>query len=145
MAGLIGLAPDRVDWVARRVYEAKGGTGAADAVSRQGAFYALMLWAAQGAAWGEIAKHRRLVIAGDMNAHSKTWNPKAAYNRNHVFWERLIQEEDMFVWITDEATRMGPGATNHSIIDLTLSSPNVELNWCLLDEEATGSDHEILS
>jgi hypothetical protein len=40
---------------------------------------------------------------------------------------------------------MGPGAENHSIIDLTLSSPNVELNWYLLGEEATGSDYELIA
>jgi CRISPR-associated exonuclease Cas4 len=55
VAGLIGLAPDRVDWSRRQVYEAKGGAGAADAVSRQGAFYALMLWAAQGKPWQAVA------------------------------------------------------------------------------------------
>ena len=55
VVGLLGLAPDRVDWAARRVHEAKGGAGAADAVSRQGAFYALMLWAAQGVPWRAAA------------------------------------------------------------------------------------------
>ena len=55
VAGLIGLAPDRIDWARREVFEAKGGSGAADAVSRQGAFYALMLWAAQGAPWHATA------------------------------------------------------------------------------------------
>jgi len=100
---------------------------------------------AQRAAWGEIAKHRRVIVAGDMNAHSKMWNPKATYNKNHTFWERLITEEDLFVWNTEEATRMGPGVMNHSIIDLTLSSPNMDLNWCLLVEEATGSDHEVIA
>lgn len=55
VAGLIGMAPDRIDWAARRVHEAKGGAGAADAVSRQGAFYALMLWAAQGVPWRAAA------------------------------------------------------------------------------------------
>ena len=39
---------------------------------------------------------------------------------------------------------MGPGANNHSIIVLTLSSPSVELNWCLLVGDATGSDHEVI-
>jgi len=100
---------------------------------------------AQCAAWTEIARHRRVIIAGDMNAHSKVWNPRATRSRNHTFWERLIEEEDLFVWNTEEATRMGPGAENHSIIDLTLSSPNIELNWCLLREEATGSDHELIA
>jgi len=100
---------------------------------------------AQRAAWTEIARHRRVIIAGDMNTHSKVWNPRATRSRNHTFWERLIEEEDLFVWNTDEATRMGPGAENHSIIDLTLSSPNMELNWCLLGEEATESDHELIA
>jgi CRISPR-associated exonuclease Cas4 len=54
VVGLIGLAPDRIDWYERRVYEAKGSAGAADAVSRQGAFYALMLWAAQGEPWQAV-------------------------------------------------------------------------------------------
>ena len=59
VAGLIGLTPDRVDWENRCVFEAKGGAGAADAVGRQAAFYALMLWAAQGAhadrPWSAVA------------------------------------------------------------------------------------------
>jgi len=33
------------------------------------------------------------------------------------------------MWNNEEATRMGLGAMNHSIIDLTLSSPNMDLNW----------------
>jgi len=40
--------------------------------------------------------------------------------------------------------RVGPGTEKTSIIDLTLSSPAVALNWCLLQEEATGSDHEVI-
>ena len=53
--GLIGLAPDRIDWKDRRVHEAKGGAGARDAVARQAVFYALMLWAAQGEPWTAVA------------------------------------------------------------------------------------------
>lgn len=49
--GLMGLAPDRIDWDNRIVFEAKGGAGAKDAVSRQTAFYALMLWRATGHPW----------------------------------------------------------------------------------------------
>lgn len=54
VAGLIGLAPDRINWERHCVYEAKGGAGAVAAVSRQGAFYALMLWAAQGVPWTAV-------------------------------------------------------------------------------------------
>jgi CRISPR-associated exonuclease Cas4 len=49
--GLMGLSPDRIDWARRKVFEAKGTAGAAVAVSQQSAFYALMLWAAQGRPW----------------------------------------------------------------------------------------------
>jgi len=36
------------------------------------------------------------------------------------------------------------GGNNHSIIDLTLTSASIELNWCIDSEEATGSDHEVI-
>src|SRR3954452_13368207 len=52
--GLMGLSPDRIDWAHRQVFEAKGGAGAKDAVSRQSAFYALMLWSAQGLPWRAV-------------------------------------------------------------------------------------------
>ena len=100
---------------------------------------------AQRAAWTEIVRHERVIVAGDMNAHSKMWNPMTTRNRNHIFWEQLIRKEALFIWNTEEATRMGSGAELHSIIDLTLSSPNLDLNWCLLGEEATGSDHELIA
>jgi len=40
---------------------------------------------AQRARWGEIARHRKVVIAGDMNAHSKMWNPRTTRPRNNGF------------------------------------------------------------
>lgn len=52
--GLLGLSPDRIDWQNRVVYEAKGGSGAVNAVSRQTAFYALLLWAAAGEPWTAV-------------------------------------------------------------------------------------------
>jgi len=36
------------------------------------------------------------------------------------------------------------GGDNHSIIDLMLTSPSVELNWSIDSEEVTGSDHEVI-
>jgi len=98
---------------------------------------------AQRADWGAIAKSARVIIAGDMNAHSTVWNGRATGRKNAVFWEKLIEEEVLMVWNTEEATRLG--GPNHSIIDLTLSSPNVELNWSIGGEKyATGSDHEVI-
>ena len=60
--GLMGLAPDRVDWERRIVVEAKGKGGAADAVSRQAVYYALMLSARTGETWRpavEVISERR--------------------------------------------------------------------------------------
>ena len=60
--GLMGLAPDRIDWEKRIVVEAKGKGGAADAVSRQAVYYALMLSARTGEAWRpavEVISERR--------------------------------------------------------------------------------------
>ncbi len=54
VTGLMGLAPDRIDWQHRIVYEGKGGAGAVAAVSRQTAFYALMLAAADGQPWSAV-------------------------------------------------------------------------------------------
>ena len=48
---LFGLAPDRVDWKERVVYEHKGRAGAKEAVSLQTAFYAAMLSIASGKQW----------------------------------------------------------------------------------------------
>lgn len=49
--GLLGLAPDRVDWENAIVYENKGSGGAAEASSAQTAFYALMLSITTGNRW----------------------------------------------------------------------------------------------
>ena len=54
VAGLFGLAPDRIDWVAKIVYESKGTAGAVDAVSDQTAFYAVMLSIASGETWRAV-------------------------------------------------------------------------------------------
>jgi CRISPR-associated exonuclease Cas4 len=64
--GLMGLSPDRIDWQRRVVHEGKGSAGAVEAVSRQTAFYALMLWAADGRPWSAMtdilpSKRSRLV------------------------------------------------------------------------------------
>jgi len=49
--GLIGLAPDRIDWKKHIVYENKGSGGAVEASSNQTAFYAVMLSIATGDKW----------------------------------------------------------------------------------------------
>jgi hypothetical protein len=71
------------------------------------------------------------------------WNGRATGRRNAALWEEVIEDKDLVVWNTEDATRLG--GTNHSNIDLTLSSPNMELNRSIAgDEDATGSDHEVI-
>ena len=97
---------------------------------------------AQRAVWGEIAQHKRVIVVGDMNAPSKMWNPRTTRPRNNAFKEQLIQEHDLVVWNLEEERRIGAGAEIHSIIDLTLSSLEVVLNWNI--GPAMGSNHELL-
>ena len=95
-----------------------------------------------------MSRETRTIVAGDMNAHSRMWNARVSntVNRsNATFWEGLIENNALTIWNTEDATRLGKGATNHSIIDLTLSTRNLELNWAIAEEEeATGSDHETI-
>ena len=51
VAGLLGLAPDMVDWENRVVHENKGTGGAVTAADSQTAFYALMLSIVTGKQW----------------------------------------------------------------------------------------------
>jgi len=99
---------------------------------------------AQQADWEAIMAGGRVVIAGDMNAHSQKWNPRATKRRNATFWEDLIEKHELVIWNSEEGTRAGPGANGTSIIDLTLSTPAITLNWSLLEGEASGSDHEVI-
>jgi len=99
-------------------------------------------WLAQRANWEAITRYNQVIIAGDMNTHSQMWNGRATSRRNVPFWENLISDHSLVVWNSKEATRVG--GDNHSIIDLTLSSPGVELNWSIDSEAATGSNHEVI-
>ncbi len=52
--GLLGLAPDRIDWQKQIVYENKGTAGAIEASHNQTAFYAVMLSIATGQTWQAV-------------------------------------------------------------------------------------------
>jgi len=97
---------------------------------------------AQRANWEAITRHSQVIIAGDMNAHSLMWNGRVTSRRNAPFWENLNSDHSLVVWNSEEVIRVG--GDNHSIIDLTFSSPGVELNWSIDSEEATSSDHEVI-
>lgn len=75
--GLFGLAPDRVDWEARVVYESKGTAGAVEAVSDQTAFYALMLSIASGEPWRAVtsilSNHKQREVALTPERLERLW------------------------------------------------------------------------
>jgi len=52
--GLLGLAPDRIDWQQQIIYENKGTGGAVEAANQQTAFYALMLSIATDSQWRAV-------------------------------------------------------------------------------------------
>jgi len=66
-------------------------------------------WFAQQVDWEAIMAGGRVVIAGDMNAHSQKWNPKATKRRNATFREALIEKHELIIWNSEEGTRAGPG------------------------------------
>jgi hypothetical protein len=97
----------------------------------------------QRANWDAIAQSARMIVMGDVNAHSTVWNGRATGRRNAGFGEKLTEDKVLVEWNTEDAAKLA--GTNHSIIDLTLSSPNLELNWSIAEEkDATVSDHEVL-
>jgi len=75
--GLFGLAPDRIDWENRVVYENKGTGGAVDASNDQTAFYALMLSLATGDEWRAVihilSTRRRRDVQLDEDQLNRMW------------------------------------------------------------------------
>ena len=62
------------------------------------------------------------------------------------FWEGIVEDFGCTVWNSEEETKWGINANNHSIIDLTLTTGGVEFNWFITgDEHQTGSDPVIKS
>lgn len=75
--GLMGLAPDRLDWEKHIVYENKGTGGAVEASSNQTAFYALMLSIASGHAWRAfthvLSSRRNREVVLDAERLNRLW------------------------------------------------------------------------
>jgi len=75
--GLLGLAPDRIDWQQHIVYENKGTGGAFEASANQTAFYAVMLSIATGHVWQAsvhvLSTRRKRVVDMDEARLNKLW------------------------------------------------------------------------
>jgi len=75
--GLFGLAPDRIDWEHRVVFENKGTGGAVGAADDQTAFYAVMLSIATGVEWRAtthvLSTRRRREVPLDESRLMRLW------------------------------------------------------------------------
>ena len=87
--------------------------------------------------------YRRTIITGDMNAHHPLWNSNKRPTRADKIVE-LIEEHNYTLLNTpDEPTFLSHNGVSTSVIDLTLTSPDLQdsiRNWAIMDE-TTGSDH----
>ena len=90
--GLMGLAPDRIDWEQHIVYENKGTAGAVEASSNQTAFYALLLAISTGQVWQAythvLSSKRKREVVLDAARLSKLWDASLRL-------EQLSQQADV--------------------------------------------------
>lgn len=94
--------------------------------------------------WQSLIK-RRVLIVGDMNAHSTMWNPHCHKRQNAGPLETLIETYELLVNNDpDYATRLSSGGI--SIIDLALTSPQLGplRVWEIPEEYPSLSDHELI-
>ena len=95
--------------------------------------------------WQFIMK-RRVLIVGDMNAHSPIWNPHCHTRKNAGPLEGLTDSYESIVNNDpDHATRpLSQGSV--SIIDLALTSPSLGplCIWEIPEEYPSLSDHELI-
>jgi endonuclease/exonuclease/phosphatase family metal-dependent hydrolase len=96
--------------------------------------------------WQRIIRQGCTVLAGDLNAHSKRWDPRCTEQRDAVFLEDILDENGLEIGNDDRATHYWKreDLEGKSIIDLTL--PNRPIGKCtiLAEHHATGSDHEVI-
>ena len=100
--------------------------------------------AIQDICWRSIIRGRVLIV-GDMNAHSPIWNPHCHQRQNAGPLEELIETYELLVNNnTDFPTR--PGSRGMSIIDLALTSPGLGLLRVgeIPEEYPSLSDHELI-
>ena len=94
--------------------------------------------------WRQVIRGRVLIL-GDMNAHSTMWNPHCLQKQNAGPLENLIEKYELIVNNdTDFPTR--PSSRGFSIIDLALTNSELGLLrvWEIPEEYPSLSDHELI-
>jgi hypothetical protein len=74
------------------------------------------------------------IIAGDMNAHSRRWDPKSRQQRDATCWQEIIDEYGLQIGNDDCPTHhwVRNGDQGESTIDLTLATQLIT-RWSMLD------------
>jgi ribonuclease HI len=86
----------------------------------------------------------RTIITGDMNAHHPWWNSAANQMRSDALVTWMEDHDYALRNEPDEPTYYSRTGRSQSVIDLTFTSPEVDIdviNWAIDDEAHTGSDH----
>ena len=100
--------------------------------------------AIQDILWRSIIQGRVLII-GDMNAHSSMWNPHCRQSINAGPLEELIETYELII-NNDTEFPTRPASPGISIIDLALTSPQLGplRVWEIAEEYPSLSDHELI-
>jgi hypothetical protein len=96
--------------------------------------------------WQRVIRQGGTVLAGDFNAHSTRWDPRCQVQRNATFWEDVIDENGLVIGNDGRAThhRTREGHEGESVIYLTLANRPITMWSILVNDHATGSDHEVI-
>lgn len=95
--------------------------------------------------WQSINK-RRVIIVGDMNAHSPVWNLHCHKKENAEPLEQLIDTYELIVNNDPDYATRSSSQGSTSIIDLALTSPSLSplCVWKIPEEYPSLSDHELI-
>ena len=95
--------------------------------------------------WRSIIKGRVLIV-GDMNAHSPMWNPHCHTKKNAGPLEELIDSYELIVNNDPDYATRPSSQGSVSIIDLALTSPSLGplCIWEIPKEYPSLSDHELI-
>jgi hypothetical protein len=96
--------------------------------------------------WQRVIRQDGNILAGVFNAHSKRWDPRCEVQHDATFWEGMIDKNALEIGndgrLTNHCTRKDQ--EGELDINLTLANQPI-LRWTILaDDQATGSDHEVI-
>jgi hypothetical protein len=96
--------------------------------------------------WQRVIRQGGTVLAGDFNAHSKRWDPRCQVQRDAAFWEDVIDENGLEIGNDGRPTHhwTREDQEGESVIDLALANRPIVKWTILVDDHATGSDHEVI-